>query len=59
MPDDAEKKFNDPVSLVWIYLLESHMKVCSISVKKIQSDSISGSEVAVDLDVLSKNEKQQ
>jgi hypothetical protein len=46
--------FNDPVSLVWIYFLESQMKVCSISMKKIQSDSISGSEVAVELDILSK-----
>jgi hypothetical protein len=45
--------FNDPASLVWIYFLESQMKVCSISVNKIQSDSISGSEVAVELDILS------
>jgi hypothetical protein len=33
------------------------MKVCSISMKKIQSDSISGSEVAVELDILSKKIK--
>jgi hypothetical protein len=33
------------------------MKVCSISMKQIQSDSISGSEVAVELDVLSNKMK--
>jgi hypothetical protein len=48
------KMFNDPVCLVWIYFLENQMKVCSISMKKIQSDSISGSEVAV-----KQNEKQE
>jgi hypothetical protein len=46
------KKFNDPVSLVWIYFSESKMKVFSISMKKIQSDSISGSKVAVEFDIL-------
>jgi hypothetical protein len=51
------KMFNDSVSLVWIYFLESQMKVCSISMKKIQSDSISGSEVAPDLDILSNKMK--
>jgi hypothetical protein len=45
--------FNDPVSLVWIYFLESQMKVCSISMKKIQSDGSSGSEVAEELNILS------
>jgi hypothetical protein len=44
------KMFNDPVSLISIYFLESQMAVCSISMKKIQSDNISGSEVAVELD---------
>jgi hypothetical protein len=52
MPDDAEKVFIDPVSLVWIYFLESQMNVCPISMKKTQSDSISGSEAAGKLDIL-------
>jgi hypothetical protein len=47
------RMFNDPVSLDWIYFLESQMNVCSISTKKIHSDSISGSDVAVELDILS------
>jgi hypothetical protein len=34
-PMMLRKMFNDPVSLVWIYFLESQMKVCSISMKKI------------------------
>jgi hypothetical protein len=51
------KMFNDPMSLVWIYFSESQMKVCSISMKKIQSDSISGSEVAIELDILSNKMK--
>jgi hypothetical protein len=46
------KMFNDPVSLVWIYFLESQMKVCSISMKKTQRNSISGSEIATELDIL-------
>jgi hypothetical protein len=33
------------------------MKVCSISRKKIQSDSFSGREVAIELDILSKKWK--
>jgi hypothetical protein len=49
--------FNDTVSLVWIYLMENQMKVCSISMKKIQSDSISGGEVAVELVILSSKMK--
>jgi hypothetical protein len=51
------KKFNDPVPFVWIYFLESQMKVCSTSMKKIQSDSISSSEVAIELDILSNKMK--
>jgi hypothetical protein len=51
------KMFRDPVSLVWIYFLESHMKVCTICMKKIQSDSISGSEVATELDISSNKMK--
>jgi hypothetical protein len=47
------KMFNNPESLLWIYFLESQMKVSSISMKEIQSDFISGSEVAVELDILS------
>jgi hypothetical protein len=35
IPSDAENMFNDPVSVVWINFVESQMKVCSISVKKI------------------------
>jgi hypothetical protein len=46
------KMFNDPIPLVWIYFLESQMKVCYISMKKIQSGNISGSEVATELDIL-------
>jgi hypothetical protein len=34
-PTMPRKMFNDPVSLVWIYFLESQMKVHSISMKKI------------------------
>jgi hypothetical protein len=49
--------FNDPVSLLWIYFLESQMKVYSISTKKIQSDSISGGEVVVEVDILSNKMK--
>jgi hypothetical protein len=45
-PTMLRKMFNRLVSLVWIYFFESQMKVCSISLKKIQTDSISGSEVA-------------
>jgi hypothetical protein len=47
------KMFNDPVSLVSVYFLESQTKVCSISIEKLQSDSILESEVAVELDILS------
>jgi hypothetical protein len=50
-PTMLRKMFNDPVSLVWIYFLESQMKVCSISMKKILSDTISDSEVAIELDI--------
>jgi hypothetical protein len=46
------KMFNDPVFLVWIYFLESQIKVCSISMKKIQSGSILGSEIGVELGIL-------
>jgi hypothetical protein len=56
-PMMLKKMFNDPVSLVWIYFLESQMKVCSISMKKVQSDSISGSEVAVEMDIFSNKMK--
>jgi hypothetical protein len=52
-----KKKFNDAVSLVCIYFLESQMKVSSISTKKIQSDSILISEVAAKLDILSNKMK--
>jgi DNA polymerase III delta subunit len=54
-----KKMFNDPVSLVWIYFLESQMKVHSISMRKIQSDSISGSEVAVELSIFVKQSEKQ
>jgi hypothetical protein len=47
------KVFSDPVSLAWIYFLASQMKVCSTSMKKIQSDSISCGEVAVEQDIFS------
>jgi hypothetical protein len=57
MPDDAKKNINDPVSLAWIYFLGSQIKVCSISMKKRQSDSISGSEEAAELDILSNKMK--
>jgi hypothetical protein len=56
-PTMLRKKFNDPASLVWIYFLESQMKVCSISMKKIQSGSISGSKVTTELDILSNKMK--
>jgi hypothetical protein len=49
--------FNDPIPIGWIYFLESQMKVCSISMKKIQSDCISGGEVDVELDILSNKRK--
>jgi hypothetical protein len=51
------KMFEDPVSLDLIFFLESQMKICSISMKKIQTDSISDSEVAVELDILSNKMK--
>jgi hypothetical protein len=56
-PTMLRKNFNDPVSLARIYFLESQMKVCPISMKKIQSDHISGSEVATELDILSNKMK--
>jgi hypothetical protein len=49
--------FNDPVSHVWIYFLESEMIVSSISMKKIQRDSILGSAVTIELDILSNKMK--
>jgi hypothetical protein len=33
MPDDAENIFNDPVSIVWFYFLESQLKVCCNTIK--------------------------
>jgi hypothetical protein len=51
------KMFSETISLVWIYFWENQVKVCSISMKKIQSDSISGSEVAIELDILSNKMK--
>jgi hypothetical protein len=51
------KMFNDPVFLVWIYFLEIQMKVSSISIKKVKSDSILVCEVAVELDILSNKMK--
>jgi hypothetical protein len=50
-PTKLRKILNDPVSPVCIYFLESQMKVSSIFTKKVQSDSISDSEVAVELDI--------
>jgi hypothetical protein len=51
------RMFNDPVALVWICLLESQMKVFSISMKRIRSDSNSESAVAIELDNLSNKMK--
>jgi hypothetical protein len=56
-PTMLRKMFSDPVSIVWIYFLESQMKVSSTSMKKIQSDSISDSKVAVELNILSNKMK--
>jgi hypothetical protein len=41
-PIMLRKISNDPVALVWIYSLGIQMKVCSNSMKKVQSNSISG-----------------
>jgi hypothetical protein len=49
--------FNDSISVGWIYFLESQMKVWSSSMKKIKSDSISGSEEAIELGILSNKKK--
>jgi hypothetical protein len=49
--------FNDPVSIVWFHFLESQLKVCCNSIKKIESDTISGSEVAEEPDILANKMK--
>jgi hypothetical protein len=43
--------FNDPVSIVWFHFLESQLKVCCNTIK-IETDTISGSEEAEELDIL-------
>jgi hypothetical protein len=48
---------NDPVSIVWFHFLESQLKVCCDTIKKIESDTISGSEVAEELDILANKMK--
>jgi hypothetical protein len=49
--------FNDPVSIVWFHFLESQLNVCCNTIKKIESDTISGSEVAEELDILANKMK--
>jgi hypothetical protein len=49
--------FYDPVSIVWFHFLESQLKVCCNTIKKIESDTISGSEVAEELDILANKMK--
>jgi hypothetical protein len=45
------KIFFYPVS-IWFHFLESQLKVCCNTIKEIESDNISGSEVAEELDIL-------
>lgn len=52
MLNDAEKNVQLSNIPVRNYFLVSQMKVSSISMKRIQSDSISGSEVDIELDIL-------
>jgi hypothetical protein len=49
--------FNDPVSIVWFHFLESQLKVYCNTIKKIESGTISGSEVAEELDILANKMK--
>jgi hypothetical protein len=44
-------------SIVWFHFLESQLKVCCNTIKKIESDTISGSEVAEELDILANKMK--
>jgi hypothetical protein len=43
--------FNDPVSIVWFRFFESRLRVCWNTIK-IESDTVSGSELAEELDIL-------
>jgi hypothetical protein len=56
MPNNAEIFFNDPVSIVWFHFLESQLKVYCNTIKN-RSDTISGSEVAQELDILANKMK--
>jgi hypothetical protein len=49
--------FNDPVSIVWFHFLGSQLKVCCSTIKKIESDTISGSEVDEELDIVANKMK--
>lgn len=54
--------FNDPVSLAWLYFIQSQLRVVCDTIKKIEGDHISASEVYEELEVLSgkiKNRKSQ
>lgn len=44
--------FNDPMSLVWFYFLQSQLKVVCDTVTKIEGDKISACEVAEELEIL-------
>jgi hypothetical protein len=48
--------FNDPVPIVWFHFLEGRLKVCCNTIK-IESDTISGSELAEELDILANKMK--
>jgi hypothetical protein len=50
--DDAEQIFNEAVSKFRIHFFESQAKLCSVCIKKTQRDSISVSEVTLELDIL-------
>jgi len=45
--------FNDPVSLAWMYFIQSQLKVVGDIIKKIKGDHISVSGVYEELEVLS------
>jgi hypothetical protein len=51
------KIFFNAVSIVWFHFLESQLNVCCNTIKKIESDAISGSEVAEELDILANKMK--
>lgn len=61
-PTILKSFFNDPMSKVWFYFLQSQLKVVCDTVTKIEGDKISACEVAEELEILVgkiKNRKNQ